>query len=501
MNQSLVAFDTDQIKDFVFATSRLKEIRGASALLDRLNRGKMPQLVGETPIYASGGGGLFVVDTGQAEAVIQSVQQTYRQETHTASITGATVELPGDQQGDVQRQLDLVRHRLKAAKGAPLSSVQTLLTHPLLHFCDSCGVQYASASQDGEMICQTCATKREEDDKVKEEIARWTSGRQKPDPNRVWGRLLNELNAHAYPTAGYGRPDDFEKLGGLSSPKGYMGLIYADGDDMGREIEHITTLEEMERFSEAVDGALYRTVGEAIAQHLQPGPDKTWPFDVLLLGGDDLVMVTRAQSAVECALHIVERFPKLTVERWGKSPLTLSASVVLAHAHYPIGSLLKLAESGLKFAKQKAALRKRHGESLGSGLINFLVISSASHLDFAQYYRQTLSQEDGHTTFYRTQRPYTADEMHDLLAKIEQVSDVPRTKLEQLRAAVFKSQQQGTIEAMMATLRSRASVRQKLLELVGDTPELQLHLPWVQKDENWFTPVLDVIELLDFVGR
>ena len=49
MNEKyIVAFDTDQIKKYVFATDALKEIRGASALLDELNRIKMGEIVHKT---------------------------------------------------------------------------------------------------------------------------------------------------------------------------------------------------------------------------------------------------------------------------------------------------------------------------------------------------------------------------------------------------------------------------------------------------------------------
>lgn len=38
MSKTLVALDTDHIKRYVFATNKLKEIRGASSILDHLNR-------------------------------------------------------------------------------------------------------------------------------------------------------------------------------------------------------------------------------------------------------------------------------------------------------------------------------------------------------------------------------------------------------------------------------------------------------------------------------
>ena len=39
--QSLVALDTDHIRGYVFETNKLQEIRGASSILDTLNRKTM----------------------------------------------------------------------------------------------------------------------------------------------------------------------------------------------------------------------------------------------------------------------------------------------------------------------------------------------------------------------------------------------------------------------------------------------------------------------------
>lgn len=504
MSKSLIAFDTDQIKGYVFATSKLKEIRGASALLDCLNRVDMQNLTGGQCIYANGGGGLFIVDSAKANTVIQNVQRAYREATHSASITGVSVELPADYENEVTLQLELARYRLRAAKDSR-SNPTLPVTHSLLHFCDSCGIEYATAAgKKNERLCESCASKRRKDEQVKANIRHWTDAPAQLDPDspHLWERLLKRLHAANYPIKGYDRPEDFENLGQQSAPAGYLGLIYADGDGMGREIEGIGDLEQMRRFAQMVDDAIYQATTEAIAAHLHPGNSSEWPFDILLLGGDDLVMVTRAQSAVEVALQVLEQFPKITKQYWGK-PLSLSASVVLAHVNYPIGSLLHLAESGLKFAKKSAARRKHAGETLPGGLLNFLVVSSANHLDFGDYYQQVLQQEEKKNgpILYRTQRPYTAPEMRVLLDQIKGIRKVPHTKLEQLRSAVFESRQQGSIDTMMAVLRSRDEPRKALLSLFGTTLQQQLTMPWLSKGNDWITPVLDIVELLDFVGK
>jgi hypothetical protein len=511
MSEHLVAFDTDRIKEYVFGTGTLKDIRGASALLDQLNREDMPR-IGEVPkddvIYANGGAGLFVVEEDRAKDVIQAVQRVYREETITASITGVSVPLPVEQDG-VADALKLIRYRLRAAKDDKSASALPL-THSLLHFCGSCGAQYATETKDGDRLCRGCRRKHDKDQQLKEEIKQWTASQANPDPNspRLWERLIGQLKQDGYPVQGHGRPDDFNDLGDTSHPRGYMALIYADGDGMGKHIDKIDRLDKMHAFSNAVDQSVYQAVQEAIKEHLRPeGHD--WPFDILLLGGDDLVMVTCAQSAMDVAHHIVRRFPELTEEKYGKR-LALSASVVLAHVNFPIGPLMELAESGLKFAKREAARRRQDDKTFDGGLINFLVVSSVNHLDFKTYYEQTLKQKvkaeeyyQEAETIYRTRRPYTAEGCAQLLEQIRKLRriGIPRTKLEQLRSAIFKSRKQATIDAMMAILRLRQKKhRDALFELVGSGTTEKLRIPWIKEDAGeWTTPILDVVELFDFV--
>src|SRR6266550_4347566 len=88
----LVALDTDHIKQYVFATDKLKEIRGASSILDRLNREEMDRIVreedpGAKTIYANGGSGLFLVASDKADEIREHIHREF----HRKSVGGATV--------------------------------------------------------------------------------------------------------------------------------------------------------------------------------------------------------------------------------------------------------------------------------------------------------------------------------------------------------------------------------------------------------------------------
>ena len=117
----LVLLDTDRIKDYVFATNKLREIRGASAILDELNlestyqvldyvfgEGNYDKVDGEWKhncktikvnnidwevMFLGGGSGkiLFAEDE-RARKFCQTIQEKYREETdNAASITAVCV--------------------------------------------------------------------------------------------------------------------------------------------------------------------------------------------------------------------------------------------------------------------------------------------------------------------------------------------------------------------------------------------------------------------------
>lgn len=67
--------------------------------------------------------------------------------------------------------------------------------------------------------------------------------------SNLWHRMLFSLKEKLP----LDRPEDFNQLGKLSMPKGYMGLIYADGNDMGKILGKAEFSSEVETFSNVVD--------------------------------------------------------------------------------------------------------------------------------------------------------------------------------------------------------------------------------------------------------
>ncbi len=599
VGKAFVLLDTDHIKKYVFGTNELKEIRGASSLLDYLNRIGMRKMAEEvepsTPfdercmIYANGGSGLFLIDADKAERFGRIVQEEARELTNgQASVSYVVQELPkGVPEGiddllktPMKSTLELIRYRLREVKGGYFdelmqykldeiedepSDIITLPSHPFMRPCDSCGVEYASPDEQGkkvnrdpgeedEVYCFSCQKKRRRDRKAKDSIDRYLAGSKVRD-EYLWIHLINDLRARKYylPER-VERPEDFNVFRNFKGSKDYFGLIYADANSMGRKIEDCETLAELREFARDVDRAIYDAVCSAIAKHLKieehikPSSElmdvpknPLFPFDILLLGGDDVMMVVPASTALDVALTIAKEFHRITAENASKRKKeqlkdrqqkqdeghTLSVGVVLAPIKYPFGLLRSLVESTLKAAKKGGTNAKNTGLYRDTR-INFMTVTGSTSLDFDQVYKGlsknnvpvSINGDEQKASFYATLRPYDPRQLEVLLGAIREgrKKGLGRTKLHQVREAVLKKNLTTSVSDGLAVLRNwrtdqRNYVVDHIYTLGGiyqephrDDNKLgtlfpRVTFPWfADGDSTYRTSLLDFVELYDFVA-
>lgn len=508
MIQAIISLDSNKIKEYIFSTKHLKEIRGASSLLDQLNRQETERLIKEIDstaqkIYANGGSAMFLVDEVKADSCIQAVQHYYCTQTITGSISGTTHSYPPCAQ--FSDWIKTLNYKLRMVKDAH-TSVITPVTHPLLRFCDSCGDEYAQyySGENDTVICLSCHKKREKDKEIKKKIKQILD--QKlilPVENRhdVWERLLPELmESPEYDAISKDRPEDFSTIGELSSPKGYMGLIYADGDSMGDKLERLNSIDKIKEFSETIDDAIFKAVLHAIQTHLKP-KEGYFPFDILMLGGDDLVMVTTAEQAISTAITVMEKFKEFTEPLANKlfkeEGLSLSVGVVIAHAKFPIRHFLKLSENLIKSAKKK-----------GKGKIHFQVISASNSMDFETEFKPRKVIENKKTIeYYPSLRPYHPYQLTQLTEKIQLLksSNFPCNKLQAFRESAFLDYGNSMLNALTAYNRLSSELRQQIIQLleIMKNPDDEMIIPmWIKTNTSYYTPFVDVAELYDFIpGR
>lgn len=267
----LVLHDVDAIQGYVFGTPRLREIRGASALADYLNRVETKAHGGDAVIYASGGSAAAAVaDEDPARRFLKDVAALFPRETRGgATSTGVLVSVQGDgaDASGFREALEIGHRKLRAAKAGPERTAQAL-TSPYFKRCQLCGIhpaapqlRRAAAGDTGDpsLICPVCYQR---DPREAREDVRETAQK----------RAVETLRG-ASGKRGAGLAWELSQIG--ASSEGYLSVVYVDGNRMGERLARLETPEDLRGFSAAVDegtlAALLQAVGEqAVRRGLKP---------------------------------------------------------------------------------------------------------------------------------------------------------------------------------------------------------------------------------------
>lgn len=522
---ALVSFDTDRIKDYVFRYGRLQDIRGASSKLDRLNREEMPKIASDLPsrpqpVYSNGGGALFLAEPDDVQELITKVQELYIQETVTGSITG--VALPAEKKrlgqdfSEYWVQLSSLMREAKRQKDYRAS----LSTFPFARKCQACG-SYPAAylfqgakAEDGEQyLCSSCYHKR------KEGIGGRSPLRRRYEDFRRRQGIPSKVDW----------PDDLDDIGeanrgGLGGE--FIGVIYCDGNDMGEALARLKSLDEMKRFSEAVDYATNQAAFRAVYQRLEADhpSHKPLPFEPIILGGDDVIVVTSASSALEVAMDIINFFAQEVQGTVAKS-ISLSAGVAIAPAKYPLSNVVELAEELLKSAKKGRVIRRRHpewsgylnanpnrsdpgspgsglGQSNSKGMIDFAVLAGGVYPSLGPM-RENWVRLESERWLNLSLRPYAVEELAHLVgcARALKGAGMPKNKLQRLRRSLLESKADFALTCLEVVSRLRPHARQEMQRIFHSFGSSSLN-PWVDMpgEESIGTPMLDLMEVYDLVG-
>jgi len=500
----LVVFDSDRIKDYVFATGRLKEIRGASMLVaDLTGENAIENLAeGGHVIYADGAAGMVQFhDPSDAHDFQRRLERDYRLGTVSGTLSTAFVEVREGEK--FSNWMSRAMAALRRAKGDRRESRQ-LMDNPYMRFCESCREYPVEIQYDERDLCRSCATKRKTFDE-----AAGQQSRQRVKDDWLGSRIVDRMDDDAWNEATF--PHDLSELGEVSRPENYLGFIYCDGNQMGAHLRQMPDKKAYAAFSKQVSLSTREAVISALCQHF-PEPRRTRaghmiaPFEILLIGGDDLILVTAADRALEVALTFCKEFQRET--KLGGREVSMSGGVVLAHTAQPILSLELRSRELLRQAKDHVAEERRSistGEELSElGAIDFLIITTPTLNPLAKIRHQQYWEPDERV--WRTQRPYTLDRLALMIDHIRafkaggETGAFPRNKLNSIYQALFKSKNQAAFEASVIVLRLSQDQRKKLFQFADDFG-FREQLPWGYDSakDSYSTALADLIELYDFV--
>jgi CRISPR-associated protein Cmr2 len=297
------------------------------------------------------------------------------------------------------------------------------------------------------------------------------------------------------------------EIGNASNPDGFVAYIYADGNNMGGYIQTIQTPQKYQEFSDDVFQATEKSVYQALAQHLQPQKlnnikdvDKVqrnghWihPFEILTIGGDDVMLIVPADKALAIAKTIGEKFEEIllnqrsdykldkkyspqVVHRYhGKKQaindnqckLSMSIGVLITAENTPIYYAEKLTNQLLKSAKKRAKDLKKN--DYYGGTVDFLVMKSVTMIssNISEFRTSGLTKlGSGKQKIKLYAAPYTLYEIGGLLttAKALKDADFPKSQIYQIRSLLERGKQTAILNYRYFRVRLSDKKSQDLLK-------------------------------------
>jgi hypothetical protein len=524
--------DADAIKEFVFETSSLPQIRGGSQLLLECEN-KIPSLAekaGGEIIYCNGGGFLLEISKNFAEKLKQDIERVYLDTMLVSTVTIAyeqnvlpplthapedgwaarlRVALPeqvAQPDDDFDRRVSFLAARVREAK-AQKREAPFFEALPFGQRCQACGKRMAvqavprpepedRTAVENIALCPVCFKRHEEG---------------KLGKGQTRGKFNQDFQKYTSPKAS--QAPDLDHLV-RSAHRNYLAFIYADGNDIGSLLLKVKNREEYEALSDALregmKNALFGTLKKVCAKALVE--EEYWPFEIVNVGGDDVTLLIQAGYAWEVAVKFLEYFEQEIEERLSKKlgyrpdgwpqRITASCSIAIAHANYPMRYLEKLAEGLLKEAKRRAKKEPNHPKSA----MNFLwlpnpVTSETVRPLMARY------QHNNDTNIELTARPYSLDQARQIMTLAEKASQWSRSQ-RHLWGEAVKQGMWVSLNTIYYNIAHRNDESRKCLtEFLGEVGQVtQANHPanmtptlWQQDlDENVYrTALLDVLELAE----
>jgi len=428
MNCYACLFEAKSIQDYILRSGRLRHIVGASELIDSLTGDLLDQVLAalhshdpKTARFSRRAGGavyLFTGDRRLRDAFRDLWTLTVRQYAPGLEFIIALGEGTTDYAAYQQAKEGLQSARNRQSPAFPTGT-------PVTRYAPRTGLP--AVARDGKLGLQDAATQR-------------FGLRDFWQRGGLTKRFAPDSLANEWPRdLEYGPDPDGVDFPFLRDNR-YLGLLHADGNGLGQLLmqlgKHVeahpdTFIDLFRDVSTAIERATQDAAQEATTQVLLPARTKAsdiaaldaFPARPIVLGGDDLTILVRADLALPFARAFLEAFEqnsrKQLVSLRKKFPnvpslpatLTAGAGIVFVKSNHPFYMAHELVESLAKFAKDRA---KEHKEFVQGGerippTIAFYRVTTSSHGDYQDIRTQEMTFGSAEGPIITTLGAYSID--------------------------------------------------------------------------------------------
>lgn len=366
MTQYLLAAEADKIQDFIFRSSRLREVVGGSQLLSRFCENVpfllQPQITEkEAVIHAGGSFRILFNDKEKAKEFGADLAEVYRRATGSSLTVAEPVEVIDID--DFDKAGEIAEDNLRKAK-LWRTGWQSQEQMPYIAFCSSCGMGLATTyttyhkGEDKQYLCTSCLNKSAErkGHEHAEELG--------PFLGAFYQEVVKEperLALASWPGKeernGRSKKDPTEDIADYD-PRRYVAYLLADGNAMGEVFGKCKDPDKMQKLSNGLTQAMHHALAVPTKKIMGPSDDPFIPVLPLILGGDDLFALIPAPWALDFADQFCRVFEEKMDELINKQlgldmpRPTISVAVVICKSKHPYKLAHEAGETKLRDAKR-----------------------------------------------------------------------------------------------------------------------------------------------------
>lgn len=473
------------IQNFIFETNELKDIVGASELVENICT-KMFKPYGEKGkivVNAAGNIKCIYSQKEDCEFAVKYFPKKVMEEAPGITISQAVIKILPDE-SNFEEQIEELEHRLHIQRNKPQRSV-TYGNMAMLR-----------SRKTGLPATKTVRGNNKEEIEFLDEAT--MAKRMQSSPDHSQNSTL-ELAKKSFGIPDLSYNSVAFDIKDLTDKNDWIAIIHADGNGLGQIVATKNKKSgELKEFSEKLDAATVLSANQAYNDIIKsPKYNFHWekiPFRPVVLGGDDMTIICRASLAMRYVTSYIRHFEENTRKNGEDIALTACAGIAYMKSSYPFHYGYHLAEVLCEEAK-KDAKREEHLRKDGKApsCIMFHKIQGSYIRDFSQIEQNELTIDAKHSLKFG---PYYLEPLEG------------RWTIEELRINVARLQEKDgnaaktAIRQWLTTMHDNTKIarqKEKRVEMVAsDHNKETFHLATEGKIRGniYVYPAFDMLQLL-----
>jgi hypothetical protein len=386
---TVLSYDVDSIKNYIFSSSEFKAIIGASKMVSNYDQKVKEILKKENSylVHAVGGTGLAIILKDDSERIEKELRQIFKEIVPGGFLTISKVDFyPSElihglkkvdlntsqlekefnlkfnnltEQTDFYKLFSLLASNMREEKNSKSTEMKRIT--PEFDLCEACNTYPASevvyrASDPNEpntmKVCDIC--------KKKIDVGEGKIGEEK-----FANSLLNIDTEH-----------DKDKQ------TDWLGVIYIDGNNLGKVYSKIKTDQEYIRLSKNIENASESAVNQVIREMNLENK-----YAAPILGGDDIMLFIPAKQAFDIFLRLDEILSEKFGNIDGKgNGISYCGSILFCKKSMPLKMIFEASSNLLRQAKSKFYNDYKNGQKEKNYIATRVLWNNSTEVNTEEYF-------------------------------------------------------------------------------------------------------------------